>query len=123
MGASPSGDGKVLDIKTADLKSAAPVFHEQSKHLSEALTTLVKTLDGLGKPWGEDDAGKEFEGFYSPQQKAIESATGTLVLGLVSIHEALTDMSDGHVDNDELVAGMFTKKGVAATDPHAKGAK
>ncbi|MEU3753183.1 hypothetical protein AB0H17_10550 [Streptomyces olivoreticuli] len=122
MGDSPGGD-KVLDIKTADLKSSAPVFHEQSRKLSEALTTLVSTLDGLGKPWGQDDGVKQFEAGYTAQQKAIESATGTLVLGLVSIHEALVDMSDGHVDNDELIAGMFTKKGVADGGGHGKGAK
>ncbi|MEU5428766.1 hypothetical protein AB0H73_24700 [Streptomyces olivoreticuli] len=122
MGDSPGGD-KVLDIKTADLKSSAPVFHEQSRKLSEALTTLVSTLDGLGKPWGQDDGVKQFEAGYTAQQKAIESATGTLVLGLVSIHEALVDMSDGHVDNDELIAGMFTKKGVADGGGHGKDAK
>ncbi|MGW1073893.1 hypothetical protein [Streptomyces sp. NPDC002537] len=118
-----SGPDKVLDIKTADLKSSAPVFHEQGQKLSQALTTLVETLDGLGKPWGEDDGVKKFETGYMAQQKAIESATGTLVLGLVSIHEALVDMSDGHVDNDELIAGMFTKKGVANNDGHGKGGK
>lgn len=109
-------DGKVLDIKTADLKDAAPVFHEQSKKLSTALTTLVTKLDGLGKPWGEDEAGKKFEHKYSPNQKSIESATGVLVLGLVSIHEAMKDMADGHVDNEEQIKGMFTK--VSPKDQH-----
>ncbi|ARZ70183.1 hypothetical protein M1P56_04885 [Streptomyces sp. HU2014] len=109
MGDSP-GDGKVLDIKTADLKSSAPVFHEQGQKLSEALTKLVTTLDGLGKPWGKDDAVKEFAAEYPKQQTAIEKATGTLVLGLVSIHQAMVDMSDGHVDNEALIAGMFTKE-------------
>ncbi|MGH3116150.1 MAG: hypothetical protein ACRDP3_09240 [Streptomyces sp.] len=36
--------------RTADLKDAAPVFHEQSKKLSTALTTLVTKLDAIGKP-------------------------------------------------------------------------
>ncbi|WP_307811631.1 hypothetical protein [Streptomyces sp. AV19] len=49
---------EVLDIKTADIKAVAPVFHRQSKKLSDALTTLVSTLDGLGKPWGDDKPGK-----------------------------------------------------------------
>ncbi|RLV08679.1 hypothetical protein CTZ27_07855 [Streptomyces griseocarneus] len=105
-----TGPDKVLDIKTADLKSSAPVFQEQAKELSKALTTLVETLDGLGEPWGEDDGVKEFATKYTAQQKLIESASGVLVLGLTSIHEAMVDMSDGHVDNDELIAGMFTKK-------------
>ncbi|MFI6056384.1 hypothetical protein ACIBCO_40810 [Streptomyces violascens] len=108
-----SGGGKVpemvLQIRTADIKSAAPVFQEQAKNLSKALTTLITTLDGLGKPWGEDKQGKEFEDVYAPVQKKIESATGILVLGLTSIHEALVDLSDGHVDNDKLIEGMFTK--------------
>ncbi|MFE3187175.1 hypothetical protein ACFXKR_41030 [Streptomyces violascens] len=108
-----SGGGKVpemvLQIRTADIKSAAPVFQEQAKNLSKALTTLITTLDGLGKPWGEDKQGKEFEDVYAPVQKKIEGAAGILVLGLTSIHEALVDLSDGHVDNDKLIEGMFTK--------------
>nr|WP_221462471.1 hypothetical protein [Streptomyces olivoverticillatus] len=104
------GGGEVLDIKTEDLKAAAPVFREQSQKLSEALTKLVTTLDDLGKPWGGDDGVKKFEASYTKNQKTIESATATLVLGLVSIHEAMNDMADGHVDNDKLIAGMFTKK-------------
>ncbi|MEU1824477.1 hypothetical protein ABZ502_18875 [Streptomyces abikoensis] len=109
-GSQDSGGGdKVLDIRTDDIKSVAPVFHEQSKKLSDALTKLIGTLDGLGEPWGKDDAGEQFAAAYSPQQKAIEQATGTLVMGLVSIHEALNDMADGHVDNDQLIAGMFSR--------------
>ncbi|KAF5998027.1 hypothetical protein [Streptomyces sp. WAC00263] len=104
-----NGDGMVLHIHTADLKRAAPDFHEGAKNLSKALTTLVTTLDSLGKPWGEDKQGKEFGDAYSPQQKKIESAAGTLVLGLVSIHEAMNDLADGTVDNDQLIAGMFTE--------------
>ncbi|MER5798047.1 MULTISPECIES: hypothetical protein [Streptomyces] len=45
-----NGDGMVLHIHTADLKRAAPDFHEGAKNLSKALTTLVTTLDSLGKP-------------------------------------------------------------------------
>ncbi|MBN0046995.1 hypothetical protein JS756_23340 [Streptomyces actuosus] len=101
--------GKVLDIKTADIKAAAPAFHQGAIDLSKALTTLVKTLDGLGEPWGHDKQGNEFGSAYKPQQKKIESAAAILVLGLTSIHEAMVDMADGHVDHDELVAGMFTE--------------
>lgn len=110
MGEPGGGGGEILDIKIEDLKSAAPVFREQSQKLSDALTKLVTTLDGLGKPWGGDGDVKKFEASYTKNQKAIESATATLVLGLVSIHEAMNDMADGHVDNDELIAGMFTRK-------------
>ncbi|MFJ1900010.1 MULTISPECIES: hypothetical protein [unclassified Streptomyces] len=121
------GDGKdsgrVLDIKTADIKSTAPVFHEQGKNLSTALTTLVTTLDGLGAPWGDDEQGKAFGDAYRPQQKAIEKAAGTLVLGLISIHEAMADLSDGHVDNDDLIAGMFKKARPADGEGNDKGAK
>ncbi|MGW0081624.1 hypothetical protein [Streptomyces sp. NPDC003393] len=50
------GEGKdpnrVLDIKTADIKRAAPDFHKGTEDLSKALTVLVKSLDGLGEPWG-----------------------------------------------------------------------
>ncbi|MEU6662246.1 hypothetical protein [Streptomyces sp. NPDC046821] len=116
-------DGKVLDIKTADIKASAPVFHEQAKNLSKALTTLVTTLDNLGKPWGDDKQGKEFGDAYSPQQKKIESSAGILVLGLTSIHEALVDLSDGHVDNDDLIAGMFTKVKPPKKDGDSEGSR
>ncbi|KOV56852.1 hypothetical protein [Streptomyces sp. MMG1121] len=101
--------GKVLDIKTADIKAAAPAFQKGAIDLSKALTTLIKTLDGLGEPWGHDDQGNQFGGAYKPHRKSIESAAGVLVLGLTSIHEAMVDMADGHVDNDKLVAGIFTE--------------
>ncbi|MEK2477243.1 hypothetical protein [Streptomyces noursei] len=111
--------GKVLDIKTADIKAAAPAFHQGAIDLSKALTTLIKTLDGLGEPWGHDKQGDQFGGVYKPHQKSIESAAGILVLGLTSIHEAMVDMSDGHVDNDKLVAGTFTE---VKTDKQSDGA-
>ncbi|MGW3265361.1 hypothetical protein [Streptomyces sp. NPDC001056] len=101
--------GKVLDIKTADIKAAAPAFHQGAVDLGKALTALVQTLDALGEPWGHDKQGNQFGGVYKPHQKSIESAAGILVLGLTSIHEAMVDMADGHVDNDKLVAGMFTE--------------
>ncbi|MEU7040451.1 hypothetical protein AB0A77_05250 [Streptomyces varsoviensis] len=114
--------GKVLNIKTADVKSAAPVFRKQGKKLSDALKLLVTTLDGYGEPWGDDKPGKEFGKKYSPNQKQLERAAGIAVLGLVSIHEALDDMADGHVDNDEAIAGIFTKEQQHGGD-QGKGAK
>jgi hypothetical protein len=87
--------------------------------LGKALSTLIKTLDGLGEPWGHDEQGDQFGNAYKPQQKKIESAAGVLVLGLTSIHEALVDLSDGQVDNDRLIAGMFTE---VKTDKQSDGA-
>jgi uncharacterized protein YukE len=101
--------GKVLGINTADIKAAAPSFQQGAMDLSTALTTLIKTLDGLGEPWGHDKQGKQFGTAYTPWQKKLESASGILVLGLTSIHEAMADLADGHVDNDELIRGMFTE--------------
>jgi uncharacterized protein YukE len=110
--------GKVLDIKTADIKRAAPDFQQGAIDLSTALTTLIKTLDGLGEPWGHDQQGKDFGAAYQAKQKKIESAAGILVLGLTSIHEAMVDLADGQVDNDELIAGMFT---AVKTDQQSDG--
>ncbi|WP_326687773.1 hypothetical protein OIE63_11825 [Streptomyces sp. NBC_01795] len=120
-GAGAGKGGSVLGIGVPELKLAAPVFGEQSKKLSRALTTLVTTLDGLGKPWGEDEAGAKFEKKYQKNQKSIESTTGVLVLGLVSIHEAIDDMKDGHVDNEDLIEGIFTKISNQHSDGGAKG--
>ncbi|WP_369201119.1 hypothetical protein [Streptomyces sp. PU-14G] len=108
-GAGATKGGEVLGIEVPELKLAAPVFGKQSKKLSRALTTLITTLDGLGEPWGDDPVGENFAKDYKPYQRSLEEAAGVLVLGLVSIHEALDDMKDGHVDNEELIKGMFTR--------------
>ncbi|MEV0275318.1 hypothetical protein AB0I22_02885 [Streptomyces sp. NPDC050610] len=115
--------GKVLNIKTADIKSAAPVFRKQGEKLSDALKLLITTLDGYDEPWGDDKPGKEFSKQYVPNQKKLEQATGIAVLGLVSIHEALDDMADGHVDNDERIAGIFAKEKHQDGGEHGKGSE
>jgi hypothetical protein len=40
------------------------------------LDRLVTTLDGLGRPWGDDKQGKEFGDAYSPMQWKTENAAG-----------------------------------------------
>ncbi len=120
-GAGAGKGGEVLGIGVPELKLAAPVFGTQSKKLSTALTTLITKLDGLGKPWGTDgNIEEEFEKPYLQARKSVESTAGILVLGLVSIHEALDDMKDGHVDNEDLIKGMFTR--VAAEGGKGDGA-
>ncbi|MFJ2443204.1 MULTISPECIES: WXG100 family type VII secretion target [unclassified Streptomyces] len=111
-----SDKGKVLDISTQDLKKAAPTFQEQSKALGDAAKALKKSLDALGSPWGDDEQGQKFGDAYSPKRTEIEKGVGILVLGLRSIHAAMTDMADGYVDDDKLVEGMFTKVAVAGAD-------
>ncbi|MER5798048.1 MULTISPECIES: hypothetical protein [Streptomyces] len=34
----------------------------------------------------------------------------------MSIHEAMNDLADGTVDNDQLIAGMFTEVKTGGTD-------
>lgn len=113
-----TGDGKkVLDIKVSDVKAQAPVFHEQSVALATALKTLTTALDNHGAPWGDDKPGKKFAASYKPACTSLESSVGIAVLGLVSVFEAMNDMADGHVDNDEALAGIFKK----IPKPHDKG--
>lgn len=113
------GDGKdpakVLDIKTADIKRAAPDFQTAAVDLGKALTALVKSSTGWASP-GERQAGQGVRRLLQAAAEEDRGAAGTLVLGLTSIHEAMADMADGHVDNDELIAGMFTEVKVPKTD-------
>ncbi|MEU4494869.1 hypothetical protein AB0F96_15830 [Streptomyces sp. NPDC023998] len=102
-------DGKVLNIKTADLKAVAPTFHKQSTALVKALTTLTTSLSEAGAAWGDDDPGMKFHGIYAPNITAIKRSSMILAEGLVSIHLAMTDMADGHIENDELIRAMFSK--------------
>lgn len=114
--------GKVLNISTQDLKEAAPTFEEQGKALGDAAKALKESLAVLGSPWGEDEQGQEFGDAYSLKRKELERGVGILVAGLRSIHAAMTDMSDGYVDDEELIEGMFTKVRVPGADG-GKGAE
>ncbi len=110
------GDGdEILDIKTADLKATAPVFHDQSGALGTALGTLAASLAKAGAAWGDDDPGKSFHDKYGPIVAQIEKSAGIIKDGLASIHTAMTDMADGHIENDALVGAIFRK--VAAESP------
>lgn len=102
-------EGKILDIKTADLKATAPAFHDQSEALGTALSTLRTSLAKAGAAWGDDAPGKEFNDKYGPIVARIEKSAGIIKDGLASIHTAMTDMADGHIENDALIGAMFRK--------------
>lgn len=101
--------GEILDIKTADLKRTAPHFHTQSVDLTKALGRLKTALAKAGDCWGDDDQGTAFHKAYGPHLKQIQESALILAKGLASIHEAMTDMADGHIDNDELIRAMFRR--------------
>jgi uncharacterized protein YukE len=98
------GKGEILDIKVDDIKAAAPQFSRQGIALGNALTRLKASLAAVGTPWGDDEQGRAFH-----HVTQIEHSTRILVDGLTSIHKALTDMADRHIDNEELVRGMFSR--------------
>ncbi|UYQ62618.1 hypothetical protein [Streptomyces peucetius] len=100
---------QILDIKTADLKASAPTFQEQSAALQLAAKTLAEKLGELGTPWGDDEQGSQFADTYLPHVKQIKQSTGILIDGLASIHLAMTDMADGHIENEALIAAMFAR--------------
>ncbi|MGW4195401.1 hypothetical protein [Streptomyces sp. NPDC005004] len=108
--------GEILDIKIADIKSTAPRFHHESVALAHALTKLKHGLAAAGTPWGHDEQGERFHKLYGPHVKKMEHATRILVDGLASIHQAMVDMADGHVDNEELIRGMFSRVRVGHDD-------
>ncbi|MEU7422431.1 hypothetical protein [Streptomyces sp. NPDC040750] len=100
---------EILNIKIADLKATAPHFHHQSVALGQALTKLKHGLAATGAPWGEDEQGEKFHKAYGPHVEQIERSTQILADGLASIREAMVDMADGHIDNEELIRGMFSR--------------
>ncbi|MDF3300447.1 hypothetical protein [Streptomyces tropicalis] len=101
--------GEILDIKIVDLKAAAPLFEHQSVALAHALTKLKQGLAEAGSPWGDDEQGEKFHKVYGPHVPQIEHATQILADGLASIREAMVDMADGHIDNEELIRSMFSR--------------
>ncbi|MFJ3171618.1 hypothetical protein ACIPJK_12680 [Streptomyces roseus] len=102
-------DGKILDIGMADLKATAPTFHDQSEALARALGTLRTSLAKAGAAWGDDEPGKQFHDKYGPIAARMEKSAGIIKDGLASIHTAMTDMADGHIENDALIEGMFRR--------------
>ncbi|BDH06748.1 hypothetical protein [Streptomyces seoulensis] len=111
-------EGKILDIKIADLKATAPHFHTHSSDLAKALTKLKTALAAAGSPWGDDEQGRKFHESYGPHVERMETAAGILALGLASIEAAMTDMADSHIDNELLVRSMFSKIQTAPHDGH-----
>ncbi|MEV7501774.1 hypothetical protein [Streptomyces sp. NPDC093018] len=101
--------GEVLDIKIADIKATAPRFHHQSIALAHALTKLTQGLETAGSPWGGDEQGESFHRAYGPHVRQIEQAARILTDGLASVHAAMADMADGHIDNEELIRAMFSR--------------
>ncbi|MFF1354051.1 WXG100 family type VII secretion target [Streptomyces sp. NPDC058297] len=106
---SDKNDGEILHIKIADLRATAPHFHMHSTDLGKALTKLQMALFAAGAPWGDDEQGTAFRKAYAPHVKRIEQSADILAQGLASIHEAMVDMADGHIDNEDLVRSMFSK--------------
>ncbi|MET7542898.1 hypothetical protein [Streptomyces sp. NPDC005507] len=111
-------DGEILDIKIADLKATAPHFHTHSTELAKALTKLKTGLAAAGSPWGDDKQGMQFHGHYGLNVKKMKHAAEILALGPASIHDAMKDMADGHIDNEELIRSMFSKIKATPHDSH-----
>ncbi|KIE23127.1 hypothetical protein LK08_31510 [Streptomyces sp. MUSC 125] len=116
-----TGDGKILDIKIHDLKATAPHFHTHSTDLAKALTKLKTGLAAAGSPWGDDEQGTQFHGHYGPLVKKMENAADILAQGLQSIHDAMADMADGHIANEQLVRSMFSKIDTTPHDTRGSG--
>ena len=115
-------DGEILDIKLADLQATAPQFLTHSSDLATALAKLQGGLAAAGSPWGGDDQGKQFEDQYVPNVTSMTMAAEVLALGLASIHDAMVDMADGHVGNEELIRSMFSRdKTKPEPPPHSAG--
>ncbi|MEW2291884.1 hypothetical protein ABZ719_04120 [Streptomyces sp. NPDC006743] len=102
-------NGEILDIKTADIKRTAPHFSHESVALAQALTKLKTGLSEAGAPWGDDEQGTTFHETYGPLVKRIEQSAQILAAGLASIHTAMDDMADGHIENEQLIRSMFSR--------------
>lgn len=117
-----ANDDEILDIKLADLQATAPKFLTHGSDLATALAKLQGSLAAAGSPWGADDQGKQFEDQYLPNVTSMTMAAEVLALGLAGIHDAMADMADGHVGNEELIRSMFSRNGPRPEPPpHTAG--
>jgi hypothetical protein len=92
------------------------LFAAQSDALRQAAANLKSALSRLGSPSGDDEQGRAFEAAYGPNRTKIEHAVGILGQSPASVHKAMADMADNHVDNEGLVKAMFDKGTEQAED-------
>ncbi|MEV6702853.1 hypothetical protein AB0M68_37960 [Streptomyces sp. NPDC051453] len=104
--------------KSPTWRRQPPHFHTHSADLAKAPAKLKSVLAAAGSPWGDDKQGKQFHGHYGPNVTKMEHATEILALGLAGIHDAMKDMADGHIDNEEFVRSMFSKIKATPHDSH-----
>ncbi len=52
-----------------------------------------------------------------PNVTSMTMAAEILALGLASIRDAMADMADGHIGNEELIRSMFSRNGPKPNHP------
>jgi len=105
------GSGKV-HVDPELLRQAATKTQGVSDRISNALTTLKSSTDGLGTPWGDDEYGKQFaDGKANNGYLAALSTLHNIVSGLVdhsgSHAEGQHSSADYHADTDERTAERY----------------
>ncbi|MFF0477017.1 hypothetical protein [Streptomyces sp. NPDC004284] len=73
-------------------------------------------LAKAGAAWGDDEPGRQFHDTYGPIVERIQHSAGIIKEGLASIHTAMVDMADGHIENEALIEAMFRKVVPAADE-------
>lgn len=82
------------------LRSAGESFHDLGWDFSAAAARLKSTLDGLGKPWGEDDTGEIVSMVYDPIKQGMDESMPHLGDELTKIGESLRTMADNYRRSD-----------------------
>ncbi|WP_405723964.1 hypothetical protein OG607_16635 [Streptomyces sp. NBC_01537] len=91
------------------LRSAGESFHDLGWDFSAAAARLKDTLDGLEKPWGEDDFGEIVSTVHDPIKQGMDESMPFLGSELTKIGESLKAMADNYQRSDvEAVTYMGT---------------
>jgi hypothetical protein len=82
------------------LSSAGESFHDLGWDFGAAAARLKNTLDGLGKPWGEDEFGEIVSTVHDPIKEGMDESMPYLGSELTKIGESLGAMADNYRRSD-----------------------
>jgi hypothetical protein len=82
-----------LRVSMDDLYFNAPAFGQAGGEIATAVTAAQKTLQGLGRFWGNDASGAEFGSFYPRDQDRLLTAIGLATAQVQGIGDGINAMA------------------------------
>jgi hypothetical protein len=93
--------GQQFQADPQSLRSAGEAFHGIGTDFGAAAGRLKSTLDGLGKPWGDDSTGEIVSMVYDPIKDGMDDSMPHLATVLATMGLSLGTMADNYQQSDD----------------------